>query len=122
MQHTSKLPNVRTTIFSVMSALATKHHAINLSQGFPDFDSDQKLIDLVSKAMNSGYNHYAPMLGNLELREAISKKFNLLYNTSYHPENEITITAGATQAIFTIITTFIKPNDEVVVFRPAYDS
>jgi methionine aminotransferase len=122
MQHTSKLPNVRTTIFSVMSALATKHHAINLSQGFPDFDSDQKLIDLVSKAMNSGYNHYAPMLGNLELREAISKKFNILYNTSYHPENEITITAGATQAIFTIITTFIKPNDEVVVFRPAYDS
>jgi methionine aminotransferase len=122
MQHTSKLPNVRTTIFSVMSALATKHHAINLSQGFPDFDSDQKLIDLVSKAMNSGYNHYAPMLGNLELREAISKKFNLLYNTSYHPENEITITAGATQAIFTIITTFIKPNDEVIIFRPAYDS
>jgi methionine aminotransferase len=122
MQHTSKLPNVRTTIFSVMSALATKHHAINLSQGFPDFDSDQKLIDLVSKAMNSGYNHYAPMLGNLELREAISKKFNILYNTSYHPENEITITAGATQAIFTIITTFINPNDEVVVFRPAYDS
>ena len=122
MQHTSKLPNVRTTIFSVMSALATKHHAINLSQGFPDFDSDQKLIDLVSKAMNSGYNHYAPMLGNLELREAISKKFNLLYNTSYHSENEITITAGATQAIFTIITTFIKPNDEVIIFRPAYDS
>jgi methionine aminotransferase len=122
MQHTSKLPNVRTTIFSVMSALATKHHAINLSQGFPDFDSDQKLIDLVSKAMNSGYNHYAPMLGNLELREAISKKFIILYNTSYHPENEITITAGATQAIFTIITTFINPNDEVVVFRPAYDS
>ncbi|MFD0990238.1 methionine aminotransferase [Mariniflexile jejuense] len=122
MNHQSKLPNVETTIFSVMSGLATKHQAINLSQGFPDFDSDQKLIDLVSKAMNSGYNHYAPMHGNLELREAIAKKFELLYNASYHPESEIVITAGATQAIFTIITTFIKPNDEVLIFRPAYDS
>ncbi|WP_445736423.1 methionine aminotransferase [Mariniflexile sp.] len=122
MNFKSKLPNVGTTIFSVMSGLATKHHAINLSQGFPDFDSDQKLIDFVSRAMNSGYNHYAPMLGNLELREAIAKKFELLYNTSYHPENEITVTAGATQAIFTIISTFIKPNDEVIIFRPAYDS
>tara|TARA_R110002050_G_scaffold94765_2_gene197192 strand:+ start:44777 stop:45922 length:1146 start_codon:yes stop_codon:yes gene_type:complete len=122
MQHISKLPNVGTTIFSTMSALATKHKAINLSQGFPDFDSDQKLIDLVSKAMNSGYNHYAPMKGNLELREAIAKKFDLLYGTGYHPETEITVTAGATQAIFTIITTFIKPNDEVIVFKPAYDS
>lgn len=122
MQHTSKLPNVGTTIFSVMSALATKHGAINLSQGFPNFKSDQKLIDLVSKAMNSGYNQYAPMLGNLELRKAIAKKFELLYNTSYHPESEIVVTAGATQAIFTIITTFIKPNDEVIIFKPAYDS
>ncbi|WP_372757369.1 methionine aminotransferase [Mariniflexile sp.] len=122
MHHESKLPNVKTTIFSVMSGLANKHRAINLSQGFPDFDSDQTLIDLVSKAMNSGYNHYAPMHGNLELREAIAKKFELLYNTSYHPENEITVTAGATQAIFTIITTFIKPNDEVIIFKPAYDS
>lgn len=122
MEHISKLPNVGTTIFSLMSALAAQHNAINLSQGFPDFDSDQKLIDLVSKALNSGYNHYAPMLGNLELREAIAKKFDLLYGTSYHPENEITITSGATQAIFTIITTFVKANDEVVIFRPAYDS
>jgi methionine transaminase len=122
MNHQSKLPNVGTTIFSVMSALASKHNAINLSQGFPDFDSDQKLIDLVAKAMNTGFNHYAPMLGNLELRNAIAKKFELLYNTSYHPENEITITAGATQAIFTIITTFVKANDEVIIFRPAYDS
>lgn len=122
MQHTSKLPNVGTTIFSVMSALATKHGAINLSQGFPDFDSDQKLIDLVYRAMNLGYNHYAPINGNLELREAIAKKFELLYNTSYHPESEIVVTAGATQAIFTIITTFIKPNDEVIIFKPAFDS
>ncbi len=122
MQHTSKLPNVGTTIFSVMSGLAKKHGAINLSQGFPDFGSDKKLIDLVSNAMNSGYNQYAPMAGNLALREAIAKKIDLLYGTTYHTENEITVTAGATQAIFTIINTFVKPNDEVIIFRPAYDS
>lgn len=122
MNHQSKLPNVGTTIFSVMSALATKHQAINLSQGFPNFESDQKLIDLVSKAMNSGYNHYAPMQGNVELREAISKKIETLYQTLYNPDDEITITAGATQAIFTIISTFIKPKDEVIIFKPAYDS
>ena len=121
MQHTSKLPNVGTTIFAVMSALASKHKAINLSQGFPDFKSDQKLIDLVYRAMNSGYNQYASMAGSLELRLAIAKKFELLYQTSYHPETEITITAGATQAIFTIISAFIKPNDEVIIFKPAYD-
>lgn len=122
MQITPKLSNVETSIFSVMSALANKHNAINLSQGFPNFKSDQDLIDGVSKAMNSGYNQYAPMAGNLELRQAISKKFELLYNSSYHPETEITITAGATQAIFTIISTFIKPHDEVIIFKPAYDS
>ncbi|WP_299553545.1 methionine aminotransferase [Seonamhaeicola sp.] len=122
MQHTSKLPNVGTTIFTVMSTLATEHNAINLSQGFPDFDSDKKLIDLVSKAMNSGCNHYAPMRGLLELKEIIAKKFDALYGTSYHPEREITITAGATQAIATIITTFVNQNDEVIVFQPAYDS
>lgn len=122
MNHQSKLPNVETTIFSVMSALATKYQAINLSQGFPNFESDQKLIDLVSKAMNSGYNHYAPMQGNVELREAISKKIETLYQTLYNPDDEITITAGATQAIFTIISTFIKPKDEVIIFKPAYDS
>ena len=121
MQHQSKLPNVSTSIFSVMSALANEHNAINLSQGFPNFKSDQKLIDLVSKAMNSGYNQYAPMPGNLELRTAIAKKFDFIYNTSYHPETEITITAGATQAIFTIISAFIRPNDEVLIFKPAYD-
>ena len=117
----SKLPNVGTTIFTVMSALATKHNALNLSQGFPNFKSDQKLIDLVYNAMNSGYNQYAPMAGNPDLRNAISEKFESLYNTSYHPETEITVTAGATQAIFTIISAFIKPNDEVIIFRPAYD-
>ena len=122
MQHTSKLPNVGTTIFSTMSKLAKQHNAINLSQGFPDFGSNQKLIDLVNNAMNSGYNQYAPMAGNLELREAISKKMEMLYQSSYHPENEITVTAGATQAIFTIINTFVKPKDEVIIFKPAYDS
>ena len=122
MQFTPKLTNVETSIFSVMSALANKHNAINLSQGFPNFKSDQKLIDGVSKAMNSGYNQYAPMAGSLELRQAISKKFELLYNSSYHPDTEITVTAGATQAIYTIISTFIKPDDEVIIFKPAYDS
>ena len=121
MQLTPKLINVETSIFTVMSALANKHNAINLSQGFPNFESDQKLIDAVSKAMNSGYNQYAPMAGNLELRQAIAKKFEILYNTSYHPETEITVTAGATQAIFTIISTFIKAGDEVILFKPAYD-
>lgn len=121
MQHPSKLPNVGTTIFAVMSSLANTHNAINLAQGFPDFKCDQKLIDLVSKAMDSGHNQYAPMPGLLSLRETIGNKYDSLYNSSYHPESEITITAGATQAIFTAITAFIKPNDEVIVFRPAYD-
>ncbi|AUC82747.1 methionine aminotransferase [Lacinutrix sp. Bg11-31] len=121
MKHQSKLPNVGTNIFSVMSMLANKHNAINLSQGFPNFKSDQKLIDLVSQAMNSGYNQYAPMPGNMELREAIAKKMDLLYSATYNPESEITVTAGATQAIYTIISTFIRPKDEVIIFRPAYD-
>ncbi|WP_299250160.1 methionine aminotransferase [uncultured Lacinutrix sp.] len=121
MKHLSKLPNVGTTIFSVMSALANKHKAINMSQGFPNFKSDQKLIDLVSQAMNSGYNQYAPMPGNMELREAIAKKMELLYQSTYNPETEITVTAGATQAIYSIISTFIRPKDEVIIFRPAYD-
>ncbi len=121
MNISSKLPNVKTTIFTVMGGLAHQYNAINLSQGFPNFKSDQKLIDLVNSGMNSGYNQYAPMPGILELREAISKKFELLYNTSYHPETEITVTAGATQAIYTIISAFIRENDEVIIFRPAYD-
>ena len=121
MQHQSKLPNVGTTIFTVMSALANQHNAINLSQGFPNFKSDQKLMDFVSKAMNSGYNQYAPMAGSMSLRQAISGKFEKLYNSSYHPESEITITAGATQAIYTIISAFVRPEDEVIIFKPAYD-
>ena len=121
MNHQSKLPNLETTIFSVMSALAHKHKAINLSQGFPDFKGDQKLIDLVSANMNAGYNFYAPMPGVYKLREAIAKTYDSLYSSTYNPENEITVTAGATQAIYTAITAFIRAGDEVIVFRPAYD-
>lgn len=121
MQHISKLPNVGTTIFTVMGTLAKKYDAINLSQGFPDFKIDKKLIELVTKAMKNGYNQYAPMQGSLELRDGIAKKFDLLYNSTYHPETEITITAGATQAIFSVISAFIKSNDEVIVLKPAYD-
>lgn len=121
MNHTSKLPNVDTTIFTVMSNLAKEHNAINLSQGFPNFKSDQKLIDLVVKAMNDGFNQYAPMLGALSLREAIANKFQKLYQSTYNPANEIAVTCGATQAIYTIISAFINANDEVIIFKPAYD-
>src|SRR5690554_1108204 len=117
----SKLPNTGTTIFSVMSQLAAAHQAINLSQGFPNFKSDQKLTDLVSNAMNSGHNQYAPMPGLPALNKTIAEKINALYNATYHPETEITVTAGATQAIFTIISAFINKDDEVIIFSPAYD-
>ena len=121
MEHQSKLPIIGTNIFTEMSALANKHKAINLSQGFPNYPSSQKLNDLVNHAMNNGYNQYAPMAGNLDLRLAIANKYKLLYNKSYDPEKEITVTAGATQAIYTIISTFIRSNDEVIIFMPAYD-
>jgi len=104
-----------------MSNLAKDHNALNLSQGFPNFKSDQKLIDLVVKAMNSGYNQYAPMLGALPLREAIAKKFQSQYQSTYNPVDEIVITCGATQAIYTIISAFIHADDEVILFKPAYD-
>jgi len=104
-----------------MSTLAKDHNAINLSQGFPNFKSDQKLIDLVVKAMNSGYNQYAPMLGAMPLREAVAKKFQNVYQSMYNPANEIVITCGATQAIYTIISAFIHTGDEVILFKPAYD-
>lgn len=117
----SKLPHLGTTIFTVMSALANKHNAINLSQGFPNYPSSQKLNDLVSNAMNNGFNQYAPMAGHLELRVAISNKYDLLYKSTYHPEKEITVTAGATQAIYTSISAFVHQNDEVIIFKPAYD-
>ncbi len=118
----SKLPDVSTTIFTVMSKMAAAYNAINLSQGFPNFDVSPKLIDLVRMAMQKGHNQYAPMAGLLSLREIIAEKTANLYSKIYHPESEVTITVGATQAIFTIIATFIHPEDEVIVFKPAYDS
>lgn len=117
----SKLPKVGASIFSKMSALATKESAINLSQGFPDFNCSPVLIDLVHKAMQQGYNQYAPMEGLISLREKIAKKTEELYSANYHPESEITITAGATQAIFTAIAATVSEGDEVVIFTPAYD-
>jgi methionine aminotransferase len=122
MKLQSKLPDLETTIFAVMSAMANQYNAINLSQGYPNFKSDDKLMDLVYQAMKSGYNQYAAMQGAMELRQAISKKFERLYGSSYHPESEITVTAGATQAIYTAITALVHQGDEVIVFRPAYDS
>lgn len=118
----SKLPRVKTTIFTVMSALAKEHQAINLAQGFPDFEVNPKLIELVTKAMRSGFNQYAPMQGLLSLREAIAEKTQQMYSAIYDPEKEITITAGATQALFTAIAAFVKEGDEVIIIEPAYDS
>lgn len=117
----SKLPNVGTTIFTVMSKLAADHKAINLSQGFPDFDCAPELVSLVNKHMQAGHNQYAPMPGLISLREAIAEKTELLYGATYNPDTEITVTAGATQAIFTAITAMVREGDEVIVFEPAYD-
>ncbi|WP_293298217.1 methionine aminotransferase [Pedobacter sp. UBA4863] len=117
----SKLPAVGTTIFSVMSKLATDHQAINLSQGFPNYGTDEKLISAIYQAMTDGFNQYAPMPGLLSLRELIAEKIEHFYNAKYNPETEITITAGGTQAIFTAISTFITDGDEVIIFEPAYD-
>ena len=117
----SKLPTVKTSIFSIMSGLAAEENALNLSQGFPNFESDLKLIALVNKAMINGKNQYAPMPGILSLREVIAEKMFHLYGVSYNPETEITITAGATQAIFTAIAAVVKKDDEVIIFKPAYD-
>jgi len=117
----NKLPGVGTTIFTIMSKLATEHNAINLSQGFPDFSCSEELIALVHKYMQKGFNQYAPMPGIMPLREIISEKTKTLYGTEYNPETEITITAGATQAIYTAISAIIREDDEVIIFEPAYD-
>lgn len=118
----SKLPKAGTTIFAIMSGLATEYNAINLSQGFPGFPVSDELIDLIHQKMKAGFNQYAPMPGILPLRERISEKMQDLYSTKYNPETEITVTAGGTQAIYTAITSIIKEGDEVIVFEPAYDS
>jgi methionine transaminase len=118
----SKLPAVGTTIFTVMSRLAQEHNAINLSQGFPDFDCAPQLQDLVTKYMRAGLNQYPPMAGVPQLRAAIAQKVQALYGANYDPEHEITVTPGATYAIFTAIATMVRPGDEVIVFEPTYDS
>jgi methionine transaminase len=118
----SKLPGVGTSIFTVMSALATELKAINLGQGFPDYPMNRELIDLVNEAMKSGFNQYVPMQGYLPLREVLAEKIQSLYNTVINPENQITITPGGTYAIYTSLTTVLQPGDEIIVFEPAYDS
>ncbi|MFN6374508.1 MAG: methionine aminotransferase [Chitinophagia bacterium] len=118
----SKLPNIPTSIFTVMSALATEHGAINLGQGFPDFPMDEELAALAAKAITDGHNQYAPMAGHMPLRESIAEKIHHLYNQSISPADEITITPGGSYAIYTAFTTILQPGDEVILFEPAYDS
>jgi methionine aminotransferase len=119
---TSRLPQVGTTIFSVMSALAQQHGAVNLGQGFPDFDGDPALMEAVAQAMRDGHNQYPPMPGVLALREAIAAKMALIHGASYDPASEITVTAGATQALLTAVLALVHPGDEVIVLEPCYDS
>jgi methionine aminotransferase len=122
MPITSKLPDVGTSIFTVMSALAAEHGAINLSQGFPDFDTPPELIARVAKHMRAGRNQYAPMQGVALLRERIAAKVADLYGNPVDPETEITVTSGATEALYAAITAVVRPGDGVVVFEPAFDS
>ena len=119
---TSRLPQVGTTIFTVMSALAAECGAVNLGQGFPDFDCDSRLLDAVNDAMRAGHNQYAPMPGVLLLRRAVAHKIEALHTRAYCPDSEITITAGATQAILTALLAIVHPGDEVIVLDPCYDS
>ena len=118
----SRLPHVGTTIFTVMSALAQQHDAVNLGQGFPDFDCDPRLVDDVAQAMREGHNQYPPMAGVVALREAVAEKTERRYGRRYDAGCEITVTAGATQAILTAILACVQPGDEVIVLEPCYDS
>jgi methionine aminotransferase len=118
----TKFPTMGTTIFTVMSALATERNAVNLGQGFPDFECDPKLVDAVTEAMRKGLNQYPPMTGIAPLREAVAAKIQAIYGRTYDPAAEITITAGATQAIITAVLAIVKPGDEVIVLEPCYDS
>jgi methionine aminotransferase len=118
----TRLPGVGTTIFTVMSRLATECGAINLSQGFPDFPIAPELVDLVARHMRAGHNQYAPLAGTVALREAIVAKAGLLYGTRYDPEHEVTVTAGGTQAIHTAVAATLQPGDEAIVLEPVYDS
>src|SRR4051812_20743931 len=118
----TKFPTMGTTIFTVMSALATEKNAVNLGQGFPDFDCDPRLITAVTDAMKQGLNQYPPMTGVPSLRAAVAAKLESMYGHTYDPVNEITITAGATQAIITAVLAVVRPGDEVIVLEPCYDS
>lgn len=122
MKITSKLPGTGTTIFTVMSGLATEYKAVNIGQGFPDFETNEALTDLVNKAMKGGYNQYAPMQGWMPLREAISEKIKFLYGTDIDPAKEITITPGGTYALYCSLTAILHPGDEAIVMQPNYDS
>ena len=118
----SKLPSTGTSIFTVMSRLAEEHGAINLSQGFPDFDTAPELVETVARYMREGHNQYAPMPGVYALREALARKIERLYGRRYDPATEITITSGATEAIYSTLTALVHSGDEVVLLQPAYDS
>jgi len=118
----SRLPGVGTNIFTVMSALANEYGAVNLGQGFPDYPMNEELANKVASAIKDGHNQYAPMPGLLSLRERIAEKVNNLYQAQIHPDSEITITPGGTYAIYTAFTTILSPQDEVIIFEPAYDS
>ena len=118
----SRLPDVGTTIFTVMSRLAADLGAINLSQGFPDFDCDPELVDAVARHMRAGRNQYAPMQGVLPLREAIAAKYEALYGRRYDPDTEVTVTSGGTEAIFDAVAAVVHPGDEVIMLEPCYDS
>lgn len=118
----SRLPDVGVSIFAVMTRLANEHGAINLSQGFPDFPCDPQLVEAVHRHMRAGHNQYAPMPGLPSLREALAGKIRRLYGAEYDPATEITVTSGATEALFDIITAFVHPGDEVILFEPCYDA
>ena len=117
----SKLPNWEPSIFDTMNQVARKYNALNLAQGYPDFGTDPELVHLLQQAAGDGHNQYAPMAGILSLREAITAKTEALYGARYNPQTEVTVTNGATQAIFTAIAASIRKGDEVIIFKPAYD-
>jgi methionine aminotransferase len=118
----SKLPDIGVSIFAVQTRLANEHKAINLSQGFPDFDCDPALVEAVARAMREGHNQYAPMPGVLALREGIAAKVEQLYGPKYDPMTEVVVTSGATAGLFATLTTFVQQGDEVILFEPCYDS
>jgi methionine aminotransferase len=122
LQWSSKLPAIGVSIFSVMTRLANEHGAINLSQGFPDFDCDPALVEAVARAMRNGHNQYAPMPGVQALRDAIAAKVRHCYGAPVDPATEVQVTCGATEALYSTLTAFVKPGDEVVLFEPCYDS